>query len=148
MRNKLATLYETESGGGSGETLFGEILGDIFAYGLDDAPSRIAREIGRGVGRAIYVIDAVDDIDEDKKAKRRNPIADAWSGLPTETAGAAVSDGIRLTLFSAGAAAELIEETDGAPESAAIVRNILFSGLPREADRVISKWKGEEEKTD
>lgn len=146
VRDKLAELYMTESERKSGEAIFGEILGEIFAHGLEGDLSRIARRIGTGVGRCIYIIDAVDDVEDDERAGRYNPIADAWAGLPVKAAKDAIGDAVNLTLFSAGAAAELISEEECAPETLGIVKNVLYSGLPLEARRVISKWKDGEEK--
>ena len=148
-RRYLSELYALEADGRSGDVPFGELLGCVFAHGLDEVDARIAREIGRGVGRWIYTVDAVDDIADDARAGRWNPVSALWEGLPTETAKAATDDALRLTLTSAGAASELIDDRDGAyPEAAAIVRNVLFLGMPGEACRVISKWdKREEDKT-
>lgn len=146
VRQRLSELYSLESGGQSGEVSFGEMLGCVFAHGLDETNARIARGIGRGVGRWIYVVDAVDDITDDTRAGRWNPVAALWEGLPTKTAKTATDDALRLTLTAAGAAAELIDDRDGAyPEAAAIVRNVLFLGMPEEAGRVISKWDRREE---
>ncbi len=140
VRRRLAEISAAEEGGGSGEIPFGELLGDVFAYGLDGVDARIARQIGTGVGRVIYIVDAVDDIDEDRRANRYNPIASAFGGLPLPAAKSAVGDAVRLTLTSAAAASELIGDLDGVSEAKAVVRNVLYAGLPAEADKIISKW--------
>ena len=49
---------------------FGKILGNVICHGIDDAGvSRPLYEIGFHIGRWIYLIDAVDDIEKDKKEK-------------------------------------------------------------------------------
>lgn len=140
VRGRLEDICRAEADGGSGEAAFGELLGAIFAHGLKGNDARIANTIGTGVGRVIYIVDAVDDIEEDRRANRYNPIASAWEGLPLSAAKDAVGDAVRLTLSSAAAAAELIDDRDGAPEAKAVVRNVLYAGLLREAERIISKW--------
>ena len=143
VRSHLDDIYDLESQKISGERAFGELLGEVFSHGLDERPARIARQIGHSVGRCIYIIDAVDDIAEDEKSGRWNPARALWDGMPKETACEAVREAVRLTLSSAGTAAELI---DGDSDAAEIVRNILFSGIPLEADRVIEKWKNGEDR--
>ena len=63
--------------------IFGELLGDIFAHGLADAEARIAQSIGRQVGRFIYIIDAADDMAEDRRRGRFNPFLLLYGRLPT-----------------------------------------------------------------
>ena len=140
VRSRLDELYALEAGHKSGELVFGELLGDVFAYGLGGSAARIASEIGRGVGRYIYIVDAVDDIADDAKKNRWNPISSLWEGLPLDTAKSATEDAIRLGLGAAGAATELIGDVGGYPEALAVVQNVLFSGMPKEARRVITKW--------
>ena len=58
--------------------VFGELTGELFAAGLIGAEERICYQLGRAVGRFIYVCDAADDAAEDKKKKRYNPILAAY----------------------------------------------------------------------
>ena len=140
VRGKLDLLYALEAEHKSGELVFGELLGDVFAHGMSGPAARIAGEIGRGVGRYIYIVDAVDDIADDAKKNRWNPISSLWEGLPPDTVRSGAEDAIRLGLGAAGAASELIEGEGAYPEALAIVQNVLFSGMPKESKRVISKW--------
>ncbi len=141
---RLSELYALESEKKSGERVFGELLALVFSHGIEGDGAKIARAVGNGVGRAIYILDAVDDMAEDEKKGRWNPVAAAWEGLPVERAAEAEAEAVRLILSEAGAASELID-SDGEP--AAIVKNILFIGIPKEADRIMKKHiKGGEEK--
>ncbi len=130
-----------------GAEIFGRLLGEVFAYGIKGSDARILYEVGRGVGKFIYVIDAADDADEDAKAGRYNPLLALWGAEETdeteketlsESAKSAVSDALRLHLKPAAAAAELITVPDGGySETLEILKNILYLGMPKEAERVL-----------
>ncbi len=147
VRSKLSELYAHEGtkpdSVGGGAELFGELLGRIFAYGIDGDSGRILHEIGRGVGRYIYIIDAVDDVGEDIKSGRYNPIASLWAGEITDgelslRAKDALLDSLKLELSRAAGAVMLIELPDGGyPETLELVKNIVYLGMPKEAECVL-----------
>lgn len=143
--------------------VFGDLLSDVTAFGLTGTAARISREVGRAVGRFIYVIDAADDAAADAKSGAYNPIlrlyadrADGTSPLLvrrtfTDRAGrvteklclaadvaesiytAALNDLSRLSK-----AVELIDFTRCQPEIAGIVKNIVYLGMPTELCRVLA----------
>jgi len=54
--------------------VFGKILGGVMCHGIDDPTvSRPLYEIGFHIGRWIYLIDAIDDLEKDKKERSYNP---------------------------------------------------------------------------
>ena len=54
---------------------FFDMLADISKSGIDDdVKSRVAYEIGKNIGRWIYIIDAYNDIEEDLKSGDYNPL--------------------------------------------------------------------------
>lgn len=120
---------------------FGELLASVFSYGLPDTASRIAYEIGKGVGKYIYVIDAADDAADDRKSGSYNPLN--ISPVSSAALGAAV----RLELESAAAAAELID-TASYPEIGEIIKNTLYEGLPKGADKILCKANIKQETTE
>ena len=64
---------------------FGELLGEIFAYGIEDGGAKTAlTEIGRHLGIFIYVADAAEDYGEDYEKKRFNPFVEMY-GAPMLT---------------------------------------------------------------
>ena len=52
----------------------GAMLGELFVYRADDIWADALREIGDGLGRFIYFMDAYDDLPEDLRKKRYNPL--------------------------------------------------------------------------
>lgn len=126
--------------------LFGDVLAAVFAHGLSDTESRIAAEIGRYTGRFIYVLDAADDISDDARHHRYNPIAVMWGegALKRDEKGkVSLSDEVSAQLYTAAlldlsrlsAAAELIDYR-GRGELAAVTENIIYLGMPRRAVEV------------
>ncbi len=134
-------------------SVFGELTAALFSSGLDPAPARVAREIGRGVGRFIYIADACDDAAEDLRLGRYNPILSAYGdravedGALSEDIGKSVRTAALLDLERTAAAADLA--CDGicgntgnvAPDKdvAAIVKNIIYIGMPRAVEDVTNR---------
>lgn len=111
--------------------IFGELLAEIVAYGLDGAEQRIAREIGRSVGRYIYVLDAADDLEDDKKSDSYNPLR--YAPVSSEN----LSVAVRLELSKLEGAVNLLDFS-GKRDLEGIIKNIIYLGMPQEADRVFA----------
>lgn len=58
--------------------LFGDMLGKLLSYGLDGGEARIAHEIGLHTGRWVYLADAIDDLEDDRKSGAYNPFLAAF----------------------------------------------------------------------
>ena len=125
---------------------FGALTAEVFSAGLPEREARICREIGRGIGRFIYVADAADDLAEDVKKGRFNPIAALYGDGATENidgkikisrpVSEMINTALRLDLERCAAAAELL--CDGAhPELAEVVRNVIYLGLPEVLRRIM-----------
>ncbi len=110
---------------------FGELLASVVAYGLEGSKARIAEAIGHSVGRYIYVLDAADDLEEDKKTDSYNPLR--YSEINAEDLGIAV----RLELTKLEAAINLLDFS-GKRDLEGIIKNIIYLGMPNEADRVFA----------
>ena len=120
--------------------IFGDILAEITAFGLEGTRERIARELGRAVGRWIYTVDAIDDMSEDSKKGRYNPFLLLYGGrLPSAEELCLVSDALKAALCSGEAALDLMD-TDR-EDFKSIVDNIMFLGLPKTAEQIIDKAK-------
>lgn len=134
----LSALSELEKQGcPSADTVaevFGELLGNVFSYGLEGASARIAKTVGRGVGKFIYIADAIEDREKDLKSGNYNP----FNLSPASDE--AISSAVRLELGSAAAAAELIDFS-ACPEIGEIIRNILYEGMPKRAEDIIDKCR-------
>lgn len=120
-------------------TVFGEILALICAHGLDGSDARIAAQLGRGVGKWIYSVDALDDMQGDAKHSRYNPFLLLYGGrAPSAEQLSGIADALRAALADeAESALDLVECDNRIIKN--IVDNIMFLGLPDVTDGVIRK---------
>ena len=120
---------------------FGGVLAYVFALGLDGDAAVLAEDIGRHVGRFVYVCDAADDLPEDIRRGRYNPLAAGWGDLAV-TADGAMTDLVKgsleislpLDLEGLGRAADRLNREHPLTP---IVRNLVYLGLPASMRRVL-----------
>lgn len=60
--------------------LFGELLGEIFSYGLDGSDRLVTYKCGFHLGKFIYCADAAEDYEKDKKSGNYNPYVLSYGG--------------------------------------------------------------------
>ena len=117
---------------------FGMLMEAVFSEGLTDTNARIAGTVGRSVGRWIYLVDAADDFDEDRKKGRFNPYRKLFGDELTDADRETLRVALTVHLLDADRAFALID-TYPAPELKEILANILYLGLPATAARVTGK---------
>lgn len=134
----LALIEEDKSSGVDAPAdSFGRLLGEIMSFGLDGSARRITYEIGRGVGGWIYIADAIDDMSEDLKKGRYNPILKLYGGkIPDKRELELISDAVKNRLFSAEAAFDLLD--DDSKIAYELLANVLFLGIPDTTRKIIN----------
>lgn len=115
---------------------FGDILAEIMSYGLSGTDRTIMYNIGRHVGRWIYIVDAADDLAEDIKKQRYNAFSALYGGEIPNDQLRGVADSLRLELLAAEPMFELLDYND-LPNIEGIVNNIIYSGMPKAADSAL-----------
>ncbi len=85
MKEKLDHIARLESEGCPSVDLcaapFGELLGEVFAYGVEDKSTAcVLRELGRHLGIFIYIADAAEDYPQDLQKGRFNPLLLMYQG--------------------------------------------------------------------
>ncbi len=113
---------------------FGDLLGELFVY-RGDHWEQSMRRMGRQLGKFIYVMDAYDDLDDDRKKGAYNPLLSLQQDGFEETVHAA------LTMLIANATREF--EKLPLLKDAEILRNILYSGVWTKYFSVAARRKGE-----
>ena len=118
---------------------FGALLRDICAYGLDGVQAKLAAAIGYHTGRWIYLIDALDDRAADAERGSYNPLnlmygTSALTAEQTETFSAHLTE----ELMEIESALDLTDG-DAFPEGMALLRNMLYLGMPRVAEAILQK---------
>lgn len=113
--------------------VFGEILEALFTGydGLGDplTEKRMLAHLGRHLGRWIYLIDALDDYEEDKAAGTYNPLLFRKSGL------VGMEDLLYNELAEITKAYDLLD----VKKNRGILENIIFMGLRGRTDRILSE---------
>ena len=118
---------------------FGDILGEIMSFGLDGTDARIAFELGKHVGAWIYVADALDDMREDSKKGRYNPLLKLYGGrIPNGDELSLIYDATKNKLFAAESAFDLIDTDDEGIKN--ILSNILYIGIPKRTADIIDSY--------
>lgn len=121
---------------------FGEILGEIMAFGFDGVDYRVAFELGKHIGAWIYVADALDDLREDAKKRRYNPLLKLYGGrIPNQDELSMIYDATKNKLFAAESAFDLIEIDDEGIKN--ILSNVLYIGIPKKTADIIKAYSNE-----
>lgn len=133
-REKCDSLDETAD-------LFGRVLEIAFSAGLSGTEEELSRKIGFHVGRFVYVCDAADDLAEDIRKKRYNPLAEGWgeyalddSGKMSPMVSSALETSLPLELEALG---EAIRPLCKAHPLTPVVDNTVYLGMPAEMKRIL-----------
>lgn len=148
VRSHLARLSAAEAAGGSSvdtvAAIFGDLLADVSAFGLPVESERLARKIGWETGRFIYILDAVEDLSDDAKKKRFNPLLPRYGATLDDTAKQTLNDALIACLYDLEAAIDLLPPAED-PARQEILKNILYLGLPKALRRVLYGERDKEE---
>lgn len=111
--------------------LFGSIMGEILAVREDEWQDEL-RAMGNNLGKFIYLLDAYEDIEEDLKEGRYNPLQKRFQNPDFEEEIKTI-----LTMIMAACCKEF--EKLPIIDNAEILRNILYSGIWYKYDVVRQK---------
>lgn len=139
------SAYEKENGDSvdAAADIFGELLAEVASFGLDGANYRIAYDIGRHLGRWIYVIDACDDFSDDIKNNSFNPIVNAFGKDITKDTAKTMKCALCLELEAMSKSVELIDFSSH-NDVERIVKNVIYDGMKNETEKIISKMMPKE----
>ena len=110
--------------------LSGDMLGELFCYKEENIWNESLRSMGYYLGKFIYLLDAYDDMEKDRKNHNFNPMLRAIDKDPSYDAFC------RQVLVSL--IAECTKEFERLPilKNASILRNILYSGIWTKYDMI------------
>lgn len=118
--------------------LFGEIMGEMLSVKNDEWQDEL-QAMGNYLGKFIYLLDAYEDIEEDLKEGRYNPLVTRYQKPDFEDEMKTI-----LTMMMAGCCKEF--EKLPIIENAEILRNILYSGIWYRYEVVRQKRQDKREK--
>lgn len=107
--------------------VFARLLGKIFAYGLSGNTAVIAGAMGRGIGRYIYITDALDDLEKDAARGEFNPILCLYGRMPEREEREELKNAVIAGLADLEPVMDLFPPS--CPEQKEILRNILYLGM-------------------
>ncbi len=124
--------------------LFGNLMALLLSHGLEGNRATLARKIGRHVGRWVYILDAADDYAEDVRRGRYNPLACLYGGDDGGSPPAELSkekrEELRVALLcelsELECAFDLLETSENS-DPGGVLYNILYLGMPKEAERIL-----------
>ena len=124
--------------------LFGELLGEIFAYGLPESERLVPYEVGNHLGRFIYAADAAEDYERDKKEGKYNPYVLIYGGATlTEENRESIKCALLLECKRIEAAVNLLPFGSRATIEN-IINNIIYSGLVKRIEFLDGKCENRE----
>ena len=117
----------------------------VSLLGGSPGEKRILERFGYLLGRWVYLMDALDDLEDDARRHSYNPFLERWGisgALPSEAQKAEISSYgrgvLNITVAELGAAYELLELKRYKP----ILDNIIYLGLPASAGEIFRKKFG------
>ena len=112
---------------------FGRTLSSVFSHALQDEERvQIAKNVGYHIGKWIYLADAINDFDSDKKSGSFNPfIVSGYSELPNQM----LSNCLTMEV---GAAFDLLKDLEYEYNDIKnVVMNTITLGMPRKAKSIL-----------
>ena len=127
--------------------VFGALMAEVLSFRLEKDKKLVAKNVGKRIGRWIYIVDAFDDYKKDRESGSYNPFVLLYDGEDfTEDNLISISKMLEAELSLAFSAIELIEDEDKNREE--IVKNILCLGMPASVERVCKKLTNNETEKD
>ncbi len=133
----LEELSKSEKENQNGEKpadLFGEILGEVFSYGLDrnkDGKYKsLSYKIGYHLGRFIYYADASEDFDSDCKKDEYNPFRVLYGNSLTDENRSEIKTSLTLELEQLAKYIELLPYGQRSAEEN-IIKNTVYFGMKK-----------------
>ncbi len=121
---------------------FARLLAQAAPESGDSARNRVIGQLLYHLGRWIYLVDGVDDVEEDRRAGRFNPVLARFPSW-TEEDQTYLRQSMDQSLGLMGAAFQLLEPNPWTP----VVENVIYSGLPGVEELVFTgKWREHQRK--
>ena len=125
--------------------LFGELLGEIFAWGMEGSDRIVTYECGFRLGKFILLADAIDDYESDRKSGKYNPYVISYGGADlTKENKQNVKTALLIECKKLENAVNLIPFGNKITIEN-IVRNIIYLGLTKRIE-FLDKDEGEDKK--
>lgn len=123
--------------------LFGELLGEIFAYGLRESDRLVPYEVGYHLGKFIYAADAAEDYERDVETGSYNPFVLLYGAQPlTKENKQTIKCGLILECKRIEAAVNLLPFGSRATIEN-IINNVIYLGLVKQIEFLDGEGKSD-----
>ena len=121
--------------------VFGYMMAQLLSFDLEGDKKLVAETIGKRLGRWIYIVDAFDDYERDRKSGSYNPFVLLYEGKDFDEDNLiSISKMLEAEMAMVCAAIDLLDEDEDKNRSE-IIKNILCLGMPSSVQRVCNKKK-------
>lgn len=117
-------------------SVFGELLSAVASHGLDGEEATLCAKIGYHLGKWIYTIDAIDDIDDDAKTGSFNAIINSFGKNPTDEQRDMLRIALMLELDEMSKAVEALDFSQHR-DVEGIIKNTLYLGMVNQTKTVL-----------
>ena len=121
--------------------VFGYMMAQLLSFDLEGDKKLVAETIGKRLGRWIYIVDAFDDYERDRKSGSYNPFVLLYEGKDFDEDNLiSISKMLEAEMAMVCAAIDLLDEDEDKNRSE-IIKNILCLGMPSSVQHVCNKKK-------
>ncbi len=115
---------------------FGDLLGAVSSFGIEGANARIVYDIAFHLGKLIYILDACDDFEKDKKTGSFNVIKNAFGDEINDETKELLRLSMMLELEKMSRSVELLDFSEY-NDVERIIKNITYIGMPDQIKKVL-----------
>ena len=115
---------------------FGELLSEVASYGLEGEAKTLCAKIGYHLGKWIYIIDAIDDLESDARASSFNPIINSFGKTPTDEERDIIRIGLMLELDEMSKALEALDFSSHR-DVEGLMKNTIYLGMVSQTKGVL-----------
>ncbi len=142
IKNKLDELHSLEKENipscDRPAAIFGSLMASVTSYGIENKESKlIASTIGNAVGKFIYIADALDDMEDDRKKKRYNPFLLIFNGSTLDEEKKLDIEGAIKGILKKGADALDLASLESRRDLEGLIRNIITLGMVKVSEGIL-----------
>ncbi len=115
---------------------FGELLSALASYGLEGKEAELCEKIGFHLGKWIYIIDAIDDYEDDKKTGSFNAIVNAFGTELGDFERNMLKTGLMLELDELSKSLCALDFSHHR-DVEGVLKNIIFLGMVKTTENIL-----------
>lgn len=117
-------------------TIFGELLGAVASYGLQGEIATLCAKIGYHLGKWIYIIDAIDDMESDAKSHSFNPIINAFGKVLSDEDKNLLRISLMLELDEMSKFVEALDFSSHR-DVEGVIKNVIYLGMVSQTNKIL-----------